>query len=52
MVTIGLFLLLDTEFNSKRDEIRRYLETRHRIEGGYRIKQDEILLAVKKPAGG
>lgn len=47
MVEIGLFLLIDRKFREREDEIRDYFATRHRRGDGYRLKQDEILLAVK-----
>jgi SAM-dependent methyltransferase len=48
MVSIGLFLLIDRNFRHRKDEIRTYFESRHRTPEGYRIRQDEILLAVRK----
>ena len=48
MVDIGLFLLLDPAFKEHRSELAEYFEAHHRVEGGYRLVQDEILLAVKK----
>jgi ubiquinone/menaquinone biosynthesis C-methylase UbiE len=48
MVTIGLFLLLDVSFKKYEENIRQYFEARHKIPDGYRIKQDEILLVIKK----
>jgi adenine deaminase len=48
MVSIGLFLLLDRSFLKRKEEIRRYAGTRLKVEGGYRIAQDEVLLSVKK----
>ena len=48
MVTIGLFLLIDTKFREYKDKIRQYFETHHKVSNGYRIKQDDILLVVKK----
>lgn len=48
MVTIGLFLLLDQSFKKYEEKIRQYFESHHKMQGGYRIKQDEILLIVKK----
>jgi len=50
MTSIGLFLLLDPSFRQRKKEISEYLETRHRLPEGYRIKQDEILLVIKKKA--
>lgn len=49
MVEIGLFLLIDRSFRARADEIRDYFATRHRQGDGYRIKQDEILLALRQP---
>lgn len=48
MVRIGLFLLIDRKFKEHEERIRDYIESRHRVAGGYRMIQDEILLAVKK----
>jgi SAM-dependent methyltransferase len=48
MVSIGLFLLLDHRFKQYENEIAKYFETHHKVAGGYRITQDEILLVVKK----
>ncbi|OGW54908.1 MAG: hypothetical protein A2Y81_10835 [Nitrospirae bacterium RBG_13_43_8] len=48
MVTIGLFLLLDRSFKKYTEKIRQYFESHHKIQEGYCIKQDEILLIVKK----
>ena len=48
MLDIALFLLLDRKFREKADAIKHYLETHHKVENGYRIFQDEILLAVRK----
>ena len=48
MVTIGLFLLLDNKFKLYKKEIRQYFKINHRVTGGYRITQDDILLIVKK----
>jgi len=48
MTSIGLFLLIDRNFRQREDEIRRYFDARHRTPKGYRIKQDEILLVVRK----
>ena len=47
MVEIGLFLLIDRKFRARADEIRDYFARRHRHGDGYRLKQDEILLAVR-----
>lgn len=47
MVEIGLFLLIDRKFRGRIDEIRDYFASRHRHGEGYRLKQDEILLAVR-----
>jgi len=49
MVSIGLFLLIDRRFTKRKNDIRRYFRKHHRSGNGYRIMQDEILLAVKKP---
>lgn len=49
MVTIGLFLLIDPRFKECENEIRQYFESHHKVIGGYRIRQDEILLAIRKP---
>jgi len=48
MVDIGLFLLCDRRFRRQRREIAAYLESRHKVPGGYRLVQDEILLCVTK----
>ena len=48
MVSIGLFLLIGRNFRRHVDEIRNYFESRHRTPGGYRIRQDEILLVIRK----
>ena len=48
MVTIGLFLLIDSRFKEYEEKIRRYFESHHKIAEGYRIMQDEILLVIKK----
>jgi len=48
MLDIALFLLLDRKFREKTDEIKDYLEAHHKADNGYRILQDEILLAVRK----
>jgi len=48
MVKIGLFLLIDRRFKEHEERIRSYIESRHRVAGGYRMVQDEILLAIKK----
>ncbi len=50
MVDIGLFLLCDRRFGQRRQEIAAYFENRHRVPGGYRLVQDEILLSVTKGA--
>ncbi len=49
MTDIGLFLLLDARLRERREEIRAYMENRHKVPGGYRLVQDEVLLAVAKP---
>lgn len=51
MVQIGLFLLLDRKFHARAGEVAAYFEKHHKFGGGYRIRQDEILLAVRKLAG-
>jgi len=51
MVTIGLFLLIDSRFREQEEAIRQYFATHHAVEGGYRLVQDEILLEVKKASG-
>lgn len=48
MVSIGLFLLIDRNFRSHEDEIRKYFEKRHKAPGGYRLRQDDILLVIRK----
>jgi len=48
MVTIGLFLLIDRRFKEYEDKIRQYFESHHKMPDGYRLKQDEILLVIKK----
>jgi len=48
MVDIGLFLLLDRRFRDQREEIGRYIEANHRVEEGYLLKQDILLLAIWK----
>jgi SAM-dependent methyltransferase len=48
MVDLGLFLLLDKKYRMRKDGIERYFEERHKIDGGYRITQDEILLTIKR----
>jgi len=48
MVDIGLFLLCDPSLRRRRPEIADYFQQRHRIPGGYRLVQDEILLSVSK----
>jgi len=48
MVTIGLFLLIDRRFGECRDKIRQYFELHHKMDDGYRMIQDEILLVMKK----
>ena len=47
MTAIGLFLLIDRRFREREDEIRKYLAGRHRTPEGYRLKQEEILLAIR-----
>jgi SAM-dependent methyltransferase len=48
MVSIGLFLLIDRNFRSHEDEIRKYFEECHKTPGGYRLRQDDILLVIRK----
>jgi ubiquinone/menaquinone biosynthesis C-methylase UbiE len=48
MANIGLFLLIDRRFREYVEEIRQYFESHHKTTNGYRIKQDEILLIIKK----
>lgn len=48
MVSIGLFLLLDRKFHARADEIAAYFDAHHRYGSGYRIRQDEILLVIRK----
>jgi len=48
MVDLGLFLLLDRKYRERKEEIERYFLERHRVDGGYRITQDEILLTIKR----
>ncbi len=48
MVTIGLFLLIDSRFREYEEEIRQYFESHHKRADGYRMMQDEILLVIKK----
>lgn len=50
MMEIGLFLLIDRKFRARSQEIRRYFREKCAVPGGYGIVQDEILLAVRKPA--
>jgi hypothetical protein len=47
MVEIALFLLIDRNFRARGDEIRDYFARHHRHGDGYRLKQDEVLLAVR-----
>jgi SAM-dependent methyltransferase len=48
MVSIGLFLLIDREFESLADRIARYFEENHKVAGGYSLRQDEIMIVIKK----
>jgi ubiquinone/menaquinone biosynthesis C-methylase UbiE len=48
MVSVGLFLLLDRKYKDLKEQIGNYFEANHKIDGGYHIKQDEILLIIKK----
>lgn len=51
LTDIGLFLLLDARFRERRSEIRDYLERECTVQGGYRLIQEEVLLAVGKTEG-
>jgi SAM-dependent methyltransferase len=51
IVDIGLFLLLDQRFSARMSEIAEYFRVHHKVNGGYRIKQDEILLVIRKLPG-
>lgn len=48
VVEIGLFLLLDKRFNARKSEIAEYFRMHHTVNGGYLIKQDVILLVIRK----
>ncbi|NPU85500.1 MAG: class I SAM-dependent methyltransferase [Syntrophaceae bacterium] len=48
MVSIGLFLLIDRNYRRHEDEIRKYFEARHKTPEGYRLRQDDILLVIRK----
>ena len=48
VVEIGLFLLLDQRFNARKSEIAEYFRIHHNVNSGYLIKQDEILLVIRK----
>ncbi len=48
MVDLGLFLLLDKKYRSRKEKIERYFDERHKVDGGYRIMQDEIMLTIKR----
>lgn len=48
MTSIGLFLLIDTRFESLADQVARYFEEHHKVAGGYSMRQDEILMVIKK----
>jgi len=48
MVDVGLFLLLDRKYRGRKDEIGKYFEEQHKVDGGYRMTQDEILLTIKR----
>lgn len=50
MVQIGLFLLLDRTFSARAGEIAEYFKEHQNKTGGYRIKQDEILMVIRKCA--
>ncbi|MFA6364141.1 class I SAM-dependent methyltransferase [Methanoregula sp.] len=49
MTEIGLFLLIDPDFRKRSADIRYYFLNHHALAGGYRIRQDEILLVIQKP---
>ncbi|MDO8871519.1 MAG: class I SAM-dependent methyltransferase [Methanoregula sp.] len=51
VVEIGLFLLLDQRFDARKSEIAEYFRMHHKVNGGYLIKQDEILLVIRKSPG-
>jgi SAM-dependent methyltransferase len=48
MVSIGLFLLIDKKFESLADRIAGYFEENHKVAGGYSLRQDEIMIVIKK----
>jgi SAM-dependent methyltransferase len=48
MISIGLFLLIDRRFESQAGQVARYFEEKHKVAGGYRLHQDEILIIIKK----
>jgi len=48
MTSIGLFLLIDRRFESLADQIARYFEENHKVAGGYSLRQDEIVIVIKK----
>jgi len=48
MVEIGLFLLADSSFSSRTGEIRDFFREKRAVPGGFRIRQDEILLVVRR----
>jgi SAM-dependent methyltransferase len=48
MISIGLFLLIDKRFEPLADQIGRYFEENHKAAGGYSLRQDEILIVIKK----
>ncbi|MHB8164255.1 MAG: class I SAM-dependent methyltransferase [Methanoregula sp.] len=48
VVEIGLFLLLDQRFTARKKEIADYFRMHHTVNGGYLIRQDEILLVIRK----
>lgn len=48
MAEIGLFLLIDPEFREKSREIARYFQENHQFGESYRLKQDEILLTIRR----
>jgi SAM-dependent methyltransferase len=51
VVEIGLFLLLDRKYNARKGEIAEYFRMHHKVNGGYLIRQDEILLVIRKLPG-
>ncbi|MDO9035659.1 MAG: class I SAM-dependent methyltransferase [Methanoregula sp.] len=51
VVEIGLFLLLDQKFIDRKSEIAEYFRKHHTVNCGYLIRQDEILLVIRKLPG-